>query len=191
MPNFITPAEVIAVLNEAKVRFMLVGLHGVAEWMQEPRGTEDVDVLVATRGHKKAVRALLRAFPHLEEYDLPVVTRLRDKESKRVAVDVIKPVQEPYCDALNHAVIITAGDQKYRIPTLEMALVMKFAPMVSLFRADEDKYQDAHDFIRIVKNNPEIDLKTLSELGERIYPGGGKEVVEMVRRVRASEKLIL
>ena len=42
-----------------------------------------------------------------------------------------------------------------------MALVCKFAPMISLMRADERKLQDAVDFMEIVKRNPEIDLDKL------------------------------
>jgi hypothetical protein len=36
-----------------------------------------------------------------------------------------------------------------------------------------------------------IDLKKLSELGDFVYPDGGKELLEIVRRVRAGEKLQL
>ena len=72
-----------------------------------------------------------------------------------------------------------------------MALAMKFAPMVSLSRADEDKHQDAHDFILLVKNNPDIDLDKLQTIAEGIYGGAGQEIAEMVRRVRAGEKLVL
>ena len=68
---------------------------------------------------------------------------------------------------------------------------MKFAPMISLYRQDEDKHQDAHDFILMAKANPEIDMEKLSELGSLVYPGGGAEVVELVRRARAGEKLNL
>ena len=57
--NFIRPLDVITVLNEAGVRFMLVGMHGIGGWMQKPRATEDLDVLVAARSHKKTVKALL------------------------------------------------------------------------------------------------------------------------------------
>jgi hypothetical protein len=43
----------------------------------------------------------------------------------------------------------------------------------------------------IVDANPKIDLDKLASLGELVYGGGGKEIVEMVRRVRAKEKLLL
>lgn len=41
----------------------------------------------------------------------------------------------------------------------------------------------------IVQRNPEIDQALLTELGDLVYNGGGKEIVEMVRKVRAGEKL--
>jgi hypothetical protein len=117
---------------------MLVGLHGIGGWLQEPRATEDVDVLVGARGHKKAVRALLAAFPHLEEHDLPVVTRLREPESKKVVIDVMKPNQELFREALRFGHTVRSGGQQYQIPSLELALALKFAPMVSLYDQDKD-----------------------------------------------------
>jgi hypothetical protein len=72
-----------------------------------------------------------------------------------------------------------------------MALAMKFAPMVSPNRDGAKKLVDAHDFIMIVRANPEIDLSTLTELGDLLYPGGGKELLDLVRRVRTGETLIL
>jgi hypothetical protein len=79
--KFIPPLEVISVLNGAGISFMLVGAHGLGGWLQKPRATEAVDVIVATKHHKKAVKALLAAFPNLEAHDLPVVTRLADRET--------------------------------------------------------------------------------------------------------------
>jgi hypothetical protein len=189
--NMITPLEVIGVLNGVGVRFVLVGAHGIGGWMQKPRATEDVDVLVAARGHKKAVRALLAAFPHLEEDDHEVVTRLRDRDTKAVVIDVMKPNQQLYREALRHTHPVTSAGVGYQIPSLEMALAMKFAPMISLTRPDEAKHIDAHDFIKIIKVNPDLDLDRLAQFGDLVYPGGGKEIVEKVRQVRAGEKLIL
>jgi hypothetical protein len=77
------------------------------------------------------------------------------------------------------------------VPTLEMALACKFAPMISLTRMDEKKLIDAADFIDMVKRNADIDLEALEELGNVVYNGGGQEILELVRRVRAGEKLEL
>jgi hypothetical protein len=189
--NAILPIDVIRTLNAAGVQFMLIGAHGIGGWMQKPRATEDVEVVVASRHHKKAIRALLATFPDLEEDDHPAVTRLRDRPTRQVLIDVVKPTQQLYRDALKHTRTVELEGEAYKIPSLEMALAMKFAPMISPHRADIDKYQDAHDFGRMVFANPDIDLKKLAQLGDLVYPEGGKEIVEKVRQVRAGEKLNL
>ncbi|HEV8058730.1 MAG TPA: hypothetical protein VGP68_02600 [Gemmataceae bacterium] len=189
MPDFIQPLDVIQVLNEAGVRFVLAGLHGIGGWIKKPRATQDVEVVVAARHHKKAVKVLLAAFPNLEPDDLPVVTRLRDKESGEVAIDVMRANQGVFQAALSHTHLVHSEGHEYLIPSLEMALAMKFAPMVSPNRLDLDKHLDIHDFGNIVRSNAEIDLQILEELGEMVYPGGGKEILEIVRKVRAGEKL--
>lgn len=191
VPNLILPLDVIRVLNAAKVRFMLLGAHGLGGWMGKPRATEDVDVLVGTRSHKKAVSALLTAFPHLQAEDHEVVTRLRDPETGTIVIDVMKPNQPLYRDALKHTHTVESGGQRYQIPSLELALTTKFAAMISLTRADRDKFQDVRDFMYIVDMNPTIDLEKLHALGQLVYNGGGDEIVEKVRQVQAGEKLVL
>ena len=191
VPNLITPLEVIRVLNSAKVRFMLLGAHGIGGWTREPRTTKDVDVLVAARSHKKAVAALLAAYPQLQMEDHEVVTRLRDPETGTIVIDAMKPNQPLYRDALKHTHPVESGGQNYHIPSLELALAMKFSAMISLTRADDKKHFDAGDFIRMVRANLDIDLVKLHALGQLVYNGGGDELVENVRKVRAGEKLTL
>ena len=191
MENAISPLEVIAVLNRSGISFILVGAHGLGGWRKRARATEDVDVIVALRQHKKAVKALLAAFTHLTPEELPVVTRLRDRQTQEVAIDVMKPNQELFREAFKHTHTVQAKGQTYRIPSLEMALAMKFAPMISLNRKNKDKLLDAHDFMYMVDANPDIDLERLAELGELVYPGGGKEIVDKVDQVRRGEALKL
>lgn len=191
VPNIIKPEDVIRVLNAAKVTFTLVGAHGLGGWTGKPRATEDVDIVAMIRHVKKSVTALMAAFPDLDAVELPVVVRLKHRDTRAVAIDIMKPYQPVIHAALKHTRTVTSGRLTYKIPSLEMALALKFAPMVSLNRSDIDKQQDAVDFARVVVNNPAIDLVKLAVLGELVYPGGGAEIVEMVRRVRAGEKLNL
>src|SRR4051812_42768958 len=100
--HFIPPLEVIRVLNAAKVRFMLVGAHGIGGWMDETRSTQDVDVVVGYRQHQKAMRALLAAFPQLQPDDQEVVISLRDPETGKVLIDVMKSTQPLFREALKH-----------------------------------------------------------------------------------------
>jgi hypothetical protein len=187
----VSPQEVITVLNRAKISFVLVGAFGLALWRKEARGTEDVDVVVAAKQVKKAVRVLLDAFPQLEPVDFEVVVRLRDRETQEVFVDVKKPLQQPYREVFKHPHTVSSEGQTYRIPSLEMAVVMKFASMTSLNRAVEDSYRDAHDFIRMIKNNPEFDKDKVGELASLIYPEAGKVVLDLARKAQAGEKLNL
>jgi hypothetical protein len=191
MPKVIPYLEVIEVLSQAKISFVLVGAYGLASWLRKPRATEDVDVVVAARQVKRAVKAIVSAFPYLESVDLPVVVRLRDRQTQDVMIDVMKPVQQPYVEVFHHTQTVTTEGRKYRIPSLEMALVMKFSAMTSLYRADADKFQDAHDFILLVQNNADLEEGKLAELAQLVYPEAGKDVLELVRKVRAGEKLSL
>jgi hypothetical protein len=189
--RFLSPLDVIRVLNREKISFVLVGAYGVSGWMSQSRATEDVDVVVALKHVKKATRVLLKEFPYLQADDQEVVVRLRDKESQDVLVDLMKPTQNHLRAIFKNAEVVELKKERYRIPTCEMALVLKFAPMISLARVDKKKFQDAHDFMDIVEKNTDIDLEKLAELGEVVYNGGGKEILELVRRVRAGEKLEL
>jgi hypothetical protein len=181
------PLDVIKILNAQGINFVLVGAYGIVGWTKEARATEDVDLVVAARHHKKAVR---EAFPQLQAVDHEVVTRLCDRDTGQVMIDLMKPSQPLYRAAFKFTKSV-AGKEGYRVPSLEMALAMKFAAMISLMRADKDKFQDAHDFILIVEANADINLEKLAELGELVYPGGGQEIVEKVRQVRAGERLEL
>jgi hypothetical protein len=94
-------------------------------------------------------------------------------------------------EALKNTRQVELEGQKYLIPTLEMALTLKFAPMISPNREIRKKYQDAHDFMAMVERHPDIDLDKLAELGELVYHGGGAELVKMVGQARRGETLNL
>ena len=192
MPDTILPVDVVKVLQKAKIPFVLAGAHGIFGWMgvNEARPTKDVDVIVASRHHKKAVSALLEAFPDLEPVESEVVTRLKLRDADDILIDVMKPTQL-YKLAFKYTHTVTMGKLRFRIPSLEMALAMKFGPKVSLNRDEAKKHQDIHDFIMMVRANAEIDLEQLAGLGDEVYPGGGGELLELVRKVRAGEKLVL
>jgi hypothetical protein len=191
MPTVIPVVDVIRHLNEAKISFVLVGAYGLARWRKESRATEDVDVVVAAKQLKKATGILLAAYPKLESVELPVVIRLRDRETQDVLIDIMKPMDQPYREVFKHTQRETIEGQRCRVPTLEMALVMKFSAMTSANRQVEDKYRDAHDFIRIVKNNADIDEAKAAELASLLSSAGGKYILEMIADARANRTLTL
>src|SRR5262249_26743299 len=98
----IAPLDVITLLNKAGISFVLTGAHAIGGWMGDPRTTNDVDLIVASKHFKKATKVLLEAFPHLEAENLTVVIRLRDRESHAVVIDLMKPVQPLYRETFKH-----------------------------------------------------------------------------------------
>ena len=189
--NVISPLEVLQVCNREEISFVLVGAYGLAAWFEDPRATQDVDLIVASKHVKKAVRKLSKAFPQLNPEDCEVVIRLRNRETEKVAIDVMKPSQPLMKAVFKNCQLIRYEGQDCRIPTLEMALALKFGPMVSVARDDLKKLQDAFDFGTMVRHNPIINLEKLAELGDLVYPGGSKEILELVDSVRTGKKLRL
>lgn len=189
--NFIPPLHVFRVLNAANVQFMLVGTHALGGWTRRPRTTEDVDILVGNRVHKKAVRLLLEAFPPMHKEEHVEETHLRHAETGQALIDVMKADQSLYRAAFRHRHPVKWKRQTYLIPSLELALAMKFTAMISATRDYADQFSDAGDFIGMIQSNDGIDSRKLHALGQLVYNGGGEELVEKVRQVRAGEKLVL
>src|SRR5438132_374260 len=84
----IPPTDVIAVLSEAGVGFMLIGNYGIGGWRGEPRATEDVDILVRQRDHRRAVRVIHEAFPRLRVEGFTAATRFLDPATGKRLIDL-------------------------------------------------------------------------------------------------------
>ncbi len=184
----ISPADVIRVLNEARVKYVLVGAHAANGYTGNPRATVDVDLIV--QFPKKAAEAVARAFPNLERHDLEVVIRFMD--GTREAIDLMKPTGSSlWPELLAEAREVTINGAKVRIPSVEGVLAAKFAALVSQYRAYEDKLIDAGDFIKIAKAVATVHEARLSQLGDLVHPEGGKELLQHVADARAGRRLQL
>jgi len=178
----IEPSEVIKVLNKAGINFTLVGAHGIAGWLLEPRASQDVDFMIHAQ-HKKAVQTLRKAFPYLSVEDTVAVTRFIDPETDLAVIDLMKPHSDLHKALPKNAVQI---GKTHRVPDLEMALALKFAAMDSPNRRANKKRLDKFDFVSMVEANGEdIATDKLSSLGEMVKNGGGKEILKLVEEARA------
>jgi hypothetical protein len=183
----ITPEEVIDALNQAEVSFVVMGTHGAGAWRSEPRATQDVDVLVVRKDHNKAVRVLSSKYPNLDVQDTTVVTRFVDPSTKKPVIDLMKPLQKVYRIVFRNTIEV---EQSHRIPNLEMALVSKFAAMISPDREDRKKFIDVGDFIDMVKHNlAELNLARLSKLADKVYLGGAQEILALVENIKAGRRI--
>src|SRR5205823_10667459 len=90
-PDAVSPLAVAAVMGGVGIGCVLVGTHANGVWMNKPRTTDDVDIVVATTHHKHAVNELLRVFKRMEKQESGKVTHLRDRATQRKCVDVFKP----------------------------------------------------------------------------------------------------
>ena|ERR1043166_2619283 len=177
----IEPREVIKILNKARIRFTLVGAHGIAGWLVDPRASQDVDVIIHAQ-HKKAVQAIRKAFPELRVMDTEVVTRFIDPATDRPVIDLMKPDSDLHQNVSEYTVQV---GKTHTVPTLEMALSLKFAAMQSPHRKEMKKHQDAVDFeSMVVAHGDEIDDDVLFSLGEMVKNGGGKEILKLVEEAR-------
>jgi len=174
----VKPERVIEVLHKAGIKFVLMGTHALNTWRDQARATQDVDVLVKKKDVVKAVKVLSKAFPGLTIIDTLMVTRFVDPATEKVVLDVMKPTQAVLQVVFRYTMAV---GQTHSIPDLEMALVSKFAAMVSPFRRRDKKLLDAADFMNVViHNRKDINLRKLNQLGNKVYPGGGKEVVQFI-----------
>ena len=179
--------EVIKVLNAAGVKFVLMGAHGIGGWLPEPRASQDVDVLVQKRHHRKAIRAIQGAYPDLGIEDTPVVTRFNDPATGRVVIDLMKPVM-----LLHQRVFksVTSAGPTHVVPDLEMALATKFAAMTSPNREERKKLLDGADFMGMVQHNREaLNRAKLRRLAEKVYTGGGNEILRLVEDILAGRRI--
>jgi hypothetical protein len=164
---------------------VLIATHGIGGSRDEPRARQDVDVLVQARYQRKAVEALRRAYPSLVIENVTAVTRFIDPRIGKSVIDLIKPTQAIYRMVFKNTIRVRAT---HEVPDLEMALVSKYAAMIS----PNQEYIDAGDFINMVTTNAdEIDLAKLRRLGNPVYKGGGKEVQGFVEDVKAGRRLRL
>lgn len=179
----ITPQQVIDVLVKGGVKkWVLMGLHGYAGYLADPRSTQDVDVMVAPSERKKAVKAISAAWPTLLITQCDVVVRFRDpndldhRGDPKPTIDIMLPWGKFQQTILKDFVKIDRAT-KHRIPRLEAALVAKYAAMISIFRDLEKKEQDAVDFRRMVRANfKDIDRASLRQLADEVWEGGADEI---------------
>ena len=182
----IEPAAVIRVLDDAQVKYVLVGAHAISALAGDPRATMDVDVIASDP--VKARDALSKAFPQLTVEEHPVVIRF--KQQGQEVIDIIRPTAAPIFNAaLTHTTRVKLGKLDVTVPLAEAALALKFASMISLTRASEDRHIDAHDFIRLAKHNAKMDRQKLAELGEIVYVGGGNELLKLVDDAQAGRQV--
>ena len=183
----IAPQDVIDVLVEAGIKgWVLMGLHGYVGYLPDPRATQDVDVMVPYGQRKRAVKAIRQAWPDLLVHELSQVVRFMDPQDRypdgqpKPVIDLMFAWGKFQQTILKKHVVIDAQTQ-HRIPSLEAALVSKYAALISQYRDRAKKELDAADFRRMVRANHErINRDALRPLANEVWDGGGDEITQFL-----------
>lgn len=183
----ITPQDVVDALIAGGVKnWVLMGLHGYAGYLPEPRATQDVDVMVPYGSRAPAKKAILTRWPGLVVRELSQVTRFGDPadvdaEGKpKQVIDLMHP-WSPFQELILKEYVVVDQATQHRLPTLEAALVSKYAAIISPFRDREKKEYDAGDFRRLVKTNRDrIREDELRRLAALVWENGADEVIRFV-----------
>jgi hypothetical protein len=162
----VSPRGVIRALNHEGIRPVLIGTYGLNGWREEPRGTQDVDVLVRRLEVSRSVMALSERYPTLKIERLPTVIRFVDSATKHGVLDLHKPVY-PLSGRLFRTAIKIG--ETHDIATLEMTIVSKLNLMSSPERDVANRLQDMADLMSVIDYNRSIldmpQLHTLMKQG--------------------------
>jgi hypothetical protein len=183
----ITPQDVIDVLNAANIKnWVLMGLHGYVGYMPSPRATQDVDVMVPYSERGRAKKAIATKWPDLLVREISQVTRFLDpldvdrEGNPKPVVDLMHP-WSPFQELILKEHVVVDEQTQHRIPTIEAALVSKYAAIVSPYRDRDKKEYDAGDFRRLVRaNRDRIRESELRNLAELVWEGGGEDIGRFV-----------
>lgn len=190
----ITPRQVMDCLRSADVQnWLLMGLHGYVGYLPMPRATQDVDVMVPYTEKKRATEAIQNAWPTLQVIEVSQVVRFRDPEdvdgdgTPRPVIDIMLPWGEYQETILAQHVVIDerTGD---RIPTIEAAIVLKYAAIISPHREIENREYDSGDLRRLVKaNHSEIDHAVAEQLAGLVWEHGANDIRRFIERALAGQ----
>lgn len=183
----VTPSEVVDCLVDAKIeQWVLMGLHGYVGYLPMPRATQDVDIMVPYSWRDQATDAIHKRWPDLVVQSLEQVVRFLDDANPdhdgkpQPVIDLMMPWSK-FQETILEKYIYQDGSTGHYLPTLEAAIVSKYAPLVSPYRKLDKKELDASDFRRLTKTNyDQIDQAIIRELGDQVWEGGGQEVIEFI-----------
>jgi hypothetical protein len=190
----ITPQEVVDVLVAADVKnWVLMGLHGYVGYMPNPRATQDVVIMVPYSGRARASKAIAARWPELVVRELSPVTRFLDPTdldtdgNPKPVVDLMHP-WSPFQELILEEYVIVDAETGHRLPTLEAALVSKYAAVISPHRDREKREYDAGDFRRLVRaNRDRMRRDDLRRIAALVWEGGADEIERFVQIALSDE----
>ncbi|MET0388169.1 MAG: hypothetical protein ABW321_19510 [Polyangiales bacterium] len=146
--------------------------------------------------HLMCPRAIQEKYPELIVEDLVYNVRFNSaRAAGRVGperIDVVRDTAALFRRVLErYSVVIPSRTQPVRLPTTEAAVALKYAAVVSPNRGNESQPQDRVDLLALVTRHRKLKLEVLRELGDLVYPGGGKALEEACQAIWQGKRVSL
>jgi hypothetical protein len=192
----VSPHELALLFTDNGIEYVLIGGHILGYFSGTPRATVDVDVIVSAAHAARAVKAIQKRFPLLDASDLSENVRFSSRQPAAPfdpeRIDVVRASNSLFKTILQkYTTAVRSKGQVVRLPTPEAAVALKFAAAISPYRADDTRPQDRADLVAILRRQSDLRQDVLAELGDLIYPGGGKELVRFVEAVKSGKKAVI
>ncbi len=184
----VNPLEVAALFEKERISYVLIGGHMLSFYTGTARATVDVDFIISGADFSRAAKIIDKAYTQFKHHDRVYHVTYDSKKSHRKdpeRIDLVRDgfplfreIVRKYCYTLR------ASKHTVKIPTVEAAIVLKFAASISPNRGDENKPVDNADLLRLIRSRSNLDTASLSKLGDLVYQGGGKELTSIVEDIR-------
>lgn len=191
----VNPLEVAALFEKERVSYVLIGGHMLSFYTGTARATVDVDFIIGGPDFTRAVKAIDKAYTQFKYHDRVYHVTYDSKKSGQKdpeRIDLVKdgfPLFQEVVTRYCHT--IKANKHTVKIPTVEAAIALKFAASISPNRGDENKPIDNADLLRLVRSRPNLKEEALIKLGNLVYQGGGKELVSIIKDIKAGKAVSL
>ena len=174
---------VVETLNNAKVKWVLIGAHAIGI-LTQPRATVDYDFIVEGQKIKQVIHMLETRFQrNLEVEDSGAGVTLR-----AIDVDIIASTSHPVFKAAIEGVNQIAG---WNVPSLEKLIVLKFMSMISPWRGRSKRTQDLADlqklYLSIDRND--LDVDEMANLAATVYPRADEGFVDLLNSIDNGEPI--
>ena len=174
----------IRCLENVAVDWCVVGAHAVGVY-SEPRTTQAVDFLIDDRKMKPLLAALEREIGELGVVDIGAAVRLT-----AVSIDLIRAsTNRLFREALARSQMVGG----WRVPALEVLVVLKFLAATSRWRQPHHRSRDIADVLRLLADADEttIDRELMIRLAAEVYPGAEEEFADLLARIARGDPITI
>jgi len=175
-------------LESEKIDWVMVGAEALNLYLERPRATVDVDIVVRKKHLRKVKKILSEICQSLEDTEVHLKAIL-SPDPNRLELDVIKSQSHQLFGlALDHKV----SKEGVWVPRLEALLALKYLSAVSPRRKIGDKHQDTADFIKAFKDNQSrIDRALLVDFASRAHRKAREEFEKFLDAVENDRPITL